>query len=156
MLPLRVLLTVLFLVVTVGQGAVVHQGWTELASAIDPDLTRPGWAILVVALLGLLCVQVVLVCTGKLLTMVARDRIFSADALPWVDAILWTILAGWVLLLCASVPVYVIAEVDDAPGLAALHLVLLLVAAAVGLLMVVMRALLRQATTLRDDMEAVI
>lgn len=155
-LPLRVLLTVLFLVVTVGQGAVVFRGWTELASGTDPDLTRPGWAILVVAVLGLLCVQVVLVCTGKLLTMVARDRIFSADALPWVDAILWSILAGWVLLLCASVPVYVIAEIDDAPGLAALHLLLLLLAAAVGLLMVVMRALLRQATTLRADMEAVI
>lgn len=154
--PLGVLLCLLFLVVTVGQGVVVFQGWAELGSGTAVDLTRPGWAMLAVALLGLLCVQVVIVCTGKLLTMVARDSIFSDGAMPWVDAIVWAIAAGWVLLLCAAVPVFVIAELDDAPGLAALHLVLVLVGAAVGLLMLVMRALLRQATTLRVDMEAVI
>ncbi|MBW0118823.1 DUF2975 domain-containing protein [Pseudonocardia abyssalis] len=154
--PLGVLLGLLLLVVTVGQGAVVYQGWVELSSGESFDLSRPGWAMLAVTLLGLLCVQVVIVCTGKLLSMVARDSIFSDGALPWVDAIVRAIVAGWVLLLCAAVPVYVVAELDDAPGLAALHLVLVLVGAAVGLLMVVMRALLRQATTLRVDMEAVI
>ncbi len=112
--------------------------------------------MLAIAVPGLACVQVVLVCTAKLLTMVARDRIFSADSLPWVDAIVWAIAAGWLLFLAAGIPVFIIAELDDAPGLAALHLLLLLVGAAIGLLMVVMRALLRQATTLRADMEAVI
>ncbi len=114
------------------------------------------WAVLVVAVLGLVCVQIVIVCTGRLLSLVARDRIFSAGSLPWVDAIAWAIAAAWVLLLGAFLPVFAVAEADDAPGLAALHLLLLLVGAAVGLLMVVMRALLRQATTLRADMEAVI
>ncbi|GAA3247584.1 hypothetical protein GCM10017691_57000 [Pseudonocardia petroleophila] len=154
--PLGVLLGLLLLVVTAGQVAVVYEGWAELSSGATVDLARPGWAMLAVALLGLLCVQVVIVCTGKLLSMVARDSIFTDDALPWVDAIVRAIVAGWVLLLCAAVPVYVVAQLDDAPGLAALHLVLVLVGAAVGLLMVVMRALLRQATTLRADMDAVI
>lgn len=154
--PLRVLLVLLFLVATLGQGVLIHEGVAELGAGQVPDLTRPGWAILLVALLGLVCVQVVIVATGKLLTRVARDEIFSPGALPWVDAIVWAIVAGWVLLLCATGPVYVVAELDDAPGLAAMHLLLLLVGAAVGLLMVVMRALLRQATMLRVDLDAVI
>lgn len=154
--PLRALLVLLFLVVTLGQGVLLHEGVMELRAGVVPDLARPGWAILLVALLGLVCVQVVIVATGKLLTRVARDEIFSAGALPWVDAIVWAVVAGWVLLLCAAAPVYVVAEFEDAPGLAAMHLLLLLVGAAVGLLMVVMRALLRQATMLRVDMDAVI
>lgn len=157
--PLRVLLVLLFTVVTAGQVAVlvlVLPRLPELTAGDHPAAVALDWTMVVVAVLGLLCVQVVIVCTGKLLTMVARDRIFSADSLPWVDAIVWSIVAAWVLLLGATVPVFAYAELDDAPGLGALHLLLLLVGAAVGLLMVVMRALLRQATTLRDDMEAVI
>ena len=156
--PLRVLLALLALLFTVaaaGQIAALVQLVPRLPELLAGEL-KTGWTMLAIAVPGLACVQVVLVCTGKLLTMVARDRIFSADSLPWVDAIVWAIAAGWLLFLAAGVPVFMIAELDDAPGLAALHLLLLLVGAAIGLLMVVMRALLRQATTLRTDMEAVI
>ena len=153
--PLRLLLVLLFTVVTVSQGAMLVLVVPMLPELLAGEL-RLGWTILAIAVPGLLCVQVVIVCTGKLLTMVARDRIFSAASLPWVDAIVWAIAGAWVLLLCAFVPVFAIADADDAPGLAALHLLLLLAGAVVGLLMVVMRALLRQATTLRADMEAVI
>jgi hypothetical protein len=157
--PLRVLLVLLFAVVTAGQVAVlvaVLPRMPELTAGDAPAAVALDWTMVVVAVLGLLCVQVVIVSTGKLLTMVARDRIFSSASLPWVDAIVWSIVAAWVLLLGATVPVFAYAELDDAPGLGAMHLLLLLVGAAVGLLMVVMRALLRQATALRDDMEAVI
>jgi Protein of unknown function (DUF2975) len=156
--PLRVLLAVLallFTVVTVGQGALLVLVVPRMPELFAGELPL-GWTMLVIAVLVLLCVQVVTVCTGTLLTMVARDRIFSVTSLPWVDAIVWAIAAAWALLLCASVPVFAFAQLDDAPGLAALHLLLLLVGAAVGLLVLVMRALLRQATTLRADMEAVI
>jgi hypothetical protein len=70
----------------------------------------------------------------------------------------WAVAAGWVMLLGAFVCAYyfIIDEVSDEPGLPVLLLVLLLVGAVVGLLMVVMRALLLQATNLRADMEAVI
>ncbi len=157
--PLTVLLALLFTVVTAGQVAIlvlVLPRMPELTAADPPAAVALDWTMVLVAVLGLLCVQVVIVCTGKLLTLVARDRIFSAGSLPWVDAIVWAIAAAWVLLLGATVPVFAYAELDDAPGLGALHLLILLVGAAVGLLMVVMRALLRQATTLRADMEAVI
>ncbi|MGK5169777.1 MULTISPECIES: DUF2975 domain-containing protein [unclassified Geodermatophilus] len=155
--PLRILLVVVF------AALVAAQIWA--LPALVPDLAEPSleqsfmtWTMLTVLVLGLLCVQVVIVCTWKLLTLVTHDRIFSAGALPWVNAIVWAIAVGWGMLLGAFVCAYyfIVDEVSDDPVLPALLLVLLLVGAVVGLLMVVMRALLRQATTLRTDMEAVI
>ncbi|AIJ23906.1 integral membrane protein [Amycolatopsis methanolica 239] len=70
----------------------------------------------------------------------------------WVNVIVGAIAAGWAVLV--AVFLYVGFNADD-PGLPVV-LFLLVVGVAVGLLMVVMRALLRQATTLRTDMEAVI
>ena len=106
-----------------------------------------------VAVLGLACVQVVIVCTWKLLTLVEDDRIFSAASMVWVDAIVGAIAAAWLLLLGTFVWSLVSVGLPGPP----LVLLLLLVAGAVvGLLVVVMRALLQQATTLRADLEAVI
>ena len=114
--------------------------------------------MLTVSVLGLACVQVVIVSTWTLLTMVTQDRIFSASAMPWVNAIVRAVAAGWVMLLGALVCAYyfIVDEVSDDPVLPALLLLALLFGAVLGLLMVIMRALLRQATTLRADMEAVI
>jgi len=100
----------------------------------------------------------VIVATWALLTLVTDDRIFSAAALPWVDAIVWAVIAGEAMLLGTFVCSYyfIVDEVSDDPALPALLLVLLLIGAVVGLLLLVMRALLRQATSLRTDLEAVI
>jgi len=155
--PLRILLALVF------AALVAAQIWA--LPGMVPDLRDPSleqsfmrWTMLTVLVLGLVCVQVVIVCTWQLLTMVTDDRIFSASSLPWVNAIVAAIAAGWVMLLAAFVCAYyfIVDEVSDDPVLPALLLVLLLVGAVVGLLMVVMRALLRQATTLRADLEAVI
>ena len=116
------------------------------------------WTMGTVSVLALACVQVVIVCTWKLLTLVTQDRIFTAGALPWVDGIVWASVTGWGMLLGTFVCAYyfIVDEVSDDPVLPALLLLLLLVGGVLGLLIVVMRALLRQATTLRTDMEAVI
>jgi len=103
--------------------------------------------------LELVCVQVVIVATWKLLAMVETDRIFSEQALRWVDAIVRAIAVAWVLFL--GVFLYAGFTADD-PGLPLLLFLLLVAGAVLGLLMVVMRALLRQATALRTDLEAVI
>jgi hypothetical protein len=100
-----------------------------------------------------LCIQVVIVCTWKLLTLVKNDRIFSDASLVWVNAIVWAIAAAWVVLL--GVLLYVGSNAND-PGLPLLLILMTIGVTVLGLLMVVMRALLRQATTLRTDMEAVI
>ena len=156
-LPLRVLLVLVF------SGLVAAQIWAlpaMLPDIADATLEQSAvrWAMFVLSVLGLGCVQVVIVSTWKLLTMVTTDRIFSAFSLPWVDAIVSAITVGWVMLLGTFVCSYyfVIDEVSDDAALPALLLLLLLIGAVLGLLMVVMRALLRQATTLRTDMEAVI
>lgn len=156
-LPLRILLAIAFAAV------LVAQIWA--APGLLPDLAEPTlersiirWTMLAVSVLGLACVQVVIVCTWKLLTMVTLDRIFSASAMPWVNAIVWAIAVGWAMLMGTFVCTYyfIIDDVSDDPVLPALLLLVLLVGAVLGMLMVVMRALLRQATTLRTDMEAVI
>src|SRR5687768_4913470 len=104
-LPLRILLGIVFLAL------VAAQIWA--VPAVLPDLAEPTlerqfmrWTMLAVAVLGLACVQVVVVCTWKLLTMVADDRIFSAGALPWVNAIVRAIAVGWLMLLGTFVCAY--------------------------------------------------
>ncbi|SCF23594.1 DUF2975 domain-containing protein [Micromonospora mirobrigensis] len=67
--------------------------------------------------------------------------------------IVWAIAAVWLTLV--AVLLYVGLNADDPAPIVAFFLMTAGVTVA-GLLMVVMRALLRQATTLRTDMEAVI
>ena len=111
------------------------------------------WPLLVVLELELVCVQVVVVATFRLLGMVRADRIFSDAAFRWVDVILGAMAVAWVAW--AGLGAFVFLTSDD-PGLPLVMTILLLAGAVVGLLMLVMRALLRQATTLRTDMDAVI
>jgi hypothetical protein len=96
---------------------------------------------------------VVIVCTWKLLTLVKNDPIFSDASLVRVNAIVWAIAAAWVVLV--AVLLYVGINAND-PGLPLLLILMTIGVTVLGLLMVVMRALLRQATTLQTDMEAVI
>jgi len=152
-------LTLLFAVMVVAQVALLVAALPDLLvlpAAVPPPLRAFRWTLVVVTVLGLLCLEIVIACTGKLLTLVQRDQIFSASALPWVDTIVWTIAAAGAVLLCATVPVAMYAQYDDAPGLMGVPLLMLMAVTALGLLMVVMRALLRQVTTLRTEMEAVI
>ena len=125
----------------------------------SPGAAHLLWPMLVVAELEVLCVQVVIVCTWRLLTMVKKDRIFSEASLAWVDGIVWSFVAAWVLLLGLSVYltafIYFTPELRD-PGLPILLFGMVLIGAVLVLLMVILRALLRQATTLRADMEEVI
>ncbi|MFD3443818.1 DUF2975 domain-containing protein [Microbacteriaceae bacterium 4G12] len=124
-----------------------------------PEAAHLLWPILVVAELELLCAQVVIVCTWKLLTMVKRDSIFSDASLGWVNGIVWSFVAGWLLLAgiaaYLTAVIYVTPEIRD-PGIPLVLFGMVLFGAVLVLLMVVLRALLRQATVLRTDMEAVI
>lgn len=149
---LRVLLAVLFAGLVVAQVAILPGTLAYLAEE-EPDLAYLRWPMLVFSIVELVCVQVVIVCTWKLLTMVKADRIFSEAAFAWVNAIVWSMGTAWVLLF--GVFVYVTVVVSG-PGLPVLLFGTVLAGGVLVLLMVVMRALLRQATTLRSDMDAVI
>ena len=149
---LRILLVLAFAAMLLAQVMMVP-GQLGLFAEGQPDRSHRTWVGLAVWEFWLLCVQVVIVCTWKLLTLVRTDRIFSTSSLVWVDVIVAACGAAWVVL--AGLWLYVGFTADD-PGLPLLLTILLVAGAVLALLMVVLRALLQQATTLRTDMEAVI
>ncbi|MGA3526342.1 DUF2975 domain-containing protein [Melissospora conviva] len=149
---LRVFLVVLFGVLVVLQTMSLPGQFAHMAKE-SPEQAYLRWPATAVAVFLVLCVQVVIVSTWKLLTRVREDSIFSEDSLRWVDAIVWAIGVAWLVLL--GVFLYVGFTAGD-PGLPLLLFLMAVGVSVLGLLMVVMRALLRQATTLRTDMEAVI
>lgn len=149
---LRAFLVVLFGVLVVFQTLSLPGQFASMAEE-SPDQAYLRWPATAVTVFWVLCVQVVIVCTWKLLTLVRTDRIFTEASLGWVDAIVGAIAAGWVTLV--GVFLYVGFTADD-PGVPLLLFLLSVGGAVLGLLMVVMRALLRQATMLRTDLEAVI
>lgn len=153
-LPLRILLVLVFLGLLLAQvmsfpGEFIH------SPADDPW----RWPMLVFWELEAVCVQVVIVCTWRLLTLVQRDRIFAATSLRWVDVIAWTFVAAWLLLAAMASAmvayIYVTPELRD-PGMPMVLTCVTLIAAVFVLLVVVLRELLRQATALRTDLEGVI
>ena len=149
---LRAFLVVLFGVLVLFQVMSLPGQFAYMAKE-SPDLAYLRWPLTAITIFWVLCVQVVIVATWKLLTLVARDRIFSDSALAWADTIVGAIAAAWVVL--AGVFLYVGFRADD-PGLPLVLFLMVVGLTVIGLVMVVMRALLRQATTLRADMEAVI
>lgn len=149
---LRVFLVLLFGILVVFQTLSLPGQFRYMAEE-SPQDAHLRWPFTAVAVFLVLCVQVVIVATWKLLTRVKEDRIFSEASLRWVDAIVWAVAAAWVVLVGVFLFVGLTADDPGAPMLLSLVLTGLTV---LGLLMVVMRALLRQATALRTDMEAVI
>jgi hypothetical protein len=149
---LRVFLVVLFGVLVLFQVMSLPGQFAHMAQE-DPEHAYLRWPATAVTVFWVLCIQLVIVSTWKLLSLVQNDRIFSEASLMWVNAIVWAVLAAWVVLV--GVFLYVGFNADD-PGLPLLLFLMVIGVTALGLLMVVMRALLRQATTLRTDMEAVI
>jgi len=125
----------------------------------SPQTAIVSWVLLAATELGALCLQVVIVCTWKLLSMVRRDRIFSEESLRWVNAIVAAFVAGWLLLVAVSVyltaVIYFSPQLRD-PGIPILLFGVVLIGSVFVLLVIVLRALLRQATELRADMDIVI
>ena len=150
--PLRLFLVVLFAVLVFLQ-TVSLPGQFAYQAREDPEMAYLRWPATAVSVFLVLCAQVVIVCTWQLLTLVKKDRIFTPASLTWVDAIVWAVAVAFVVL--GATFLYVGFHASD-PALPLILFLLSVGVAVVGLLMVVMRALLRQATTLRTDMEAVI
>lgn len=151
-IALRIVLVAAFLLLVLFQVMSLLGQFAHMA-AENPERAWLQWPLTIFAILEVACVQVVIVSTWKLLTMVKRDQIFSRRAFVWVDAIMWAIAAAWAMLAVFSA--IVVLNADD-PGLPILLILTLVAGAAVGLVVVVLRALLRQAADLRSDLEAVI
>jgi len=150
--PLRVMLGLTFAILVVFQVLSMPGQFRAMAEE-DPDSAYLRWPLTVFSIVEILCIQIAIACTWRLLTMVQQDRIFTDEALRWTDAIIGAIATGWVLF--AGAFLYVGFHADD-PGLPMLMMLVLLAGGAFGLLVLVMRGLLGQATTLRTDLEGVI
>lgn len=150
---LRVLLILLVVALAVGQVLSIP-GQLAFMAEQSPRFVPFRWPLLVVLELGMLCGQVVIVCTWRLLSLVMADQIFSERAFVWVNAILAAMTLASVLLLLTAVGLSLL--LFENPGTPMLLFGMVLAGGAVVLLMYVMRALLRQATTLRTEMDAVI
>ena len=114
------------------------------------ELQVPGvvWAVLVVA-----CVQIVLVCNWRLLSMVASESIFTESAFRYVNVMIGSCWAATALMVMA----YVGLVAAGWPGPIWVWLGAgAILSTAVALLLIVMKGLLRKASQLERDMSEVV
>jgi len=98
---------------------------------------------------------VVLVAVWRLLALVERDRVFSAAAFGWVDAIIAAAAVSCLLVL--GTDAYLTFAVAANPPVIALMLVAVGTGlVALALLMVVLKRLLHQAAGMRSELSEVI
>ncbi len=114
-------------------------------------LQVPG---IVVGILFLACVQVVLVCVWRLLSLVREDAIFQPSAFPWVDVSLAAVGFATVLVLVTLVTLLSVG-VQNA-SITLLCTLGIVVGAGLSLLIVVLRGLLRKASQLEHDLSEVV
>ena len=151
-LPLRILLVVLFAVLLLLEMMSLPGQFAHMAET-NPESAYLRWPLTAVSIYWVVCIQVVVVATWKLLSLVESDRIFTDASLTWVDVILGAIAAAWAMLV---VVLALVGFTADDPGLPLLLFVVVVIITVAALLMVVLRALLRQATGLRSEMDTVI
>ena len=104
-LTVHVLRAVLAVVLT---GTVFVQAMMVLALAIKPDDgSLPLTPLRVITILGMVSVQVALVCVWRLVTMVRRGTVFSHAAFRYVDAVIGAIVAAalvWFAVTAINAP----------------------------------------------------
>ena len=150
---LRLLLAGAIVVILAAQ--VLYLPWLSGVMAEQlPGEAYMRWPILSLAILGLACVQVAIVCTLRLLGFVRDGRVFTPAAFRWVDGLIGSFVAGG--MVCVATIVYQSQTVAGPPPWMFLLLCGVMTGAGLALLTWTMRALLVQATTLHDDMEMVI
>jgi len=153
-LALRVLLAVVLLGLLGAQGMYFPTLADQMAQSY-PELAWMQWPMLAVVVLGILATQIAVVAVWVLLSMVESERVFSAKAFGWVDVIIAACALDAVLVL--GIGAYLTFGIHACPP----SLLLLLSGLAVGgatvaVLMVVMKGLLRQASTMQSELSEVI
>ncbi|MDP3951714.1 DUF2975 domain-containing protein [Microbacterium sp.] len=141
----RTTITVLRVVIALAlAGSLVVQ--TVITPLLWMDLVdTPAWfqvSFVVIVVLGVASMQVFAVCVWMLLTKVRRGSIFQPSSFRYVNVIIGAMAAAALLILAFA---FVLAPSEIAPGIVALVCGAALVMAGVALLVVVMKALLRQA-----------
>jgi hypothetical protein len=158
-LAVRALRAVLVVVLA---GTVFVQAGMVWALATDPeDGSLPLTPLRVITILGMLSVQVALVCVWRLVTMVRRGTVFSHAAFRYVDGVIGAIVAAalvWFAVTIVNAP----GQRDD-PGVTVIMAGIGVGILAVALIVYVLRLLLAQAVVrdveaaqMRAELDAVI
>ncbi|MGW0311484.1 DUF2975 domain-containing protein [Streptomyces flavidovirens] len=117
---------------------------------LDADLAHLRTPFLVITVLGVVTVQVVLVCVWRLVTMVRRGTVFSHTAFRYVHVVIGAIVAAALLVFALAV---VLAPGEAvAPGVVLLMCGAVVAVLGVALIVLVLRMLLAQAVA--RDVEA--
>jgi len=109
---------------------------------ISPDYAYLRVPLLVIVILGVVSIQVTLVCVWRLLTMVRRGTVFSDAAFRYVDVVIGAVAAASLLTFGFAV---LLAPTDVAPGIVGLICGAALMVAGVALIVLMLRMLLAQA-----------
>ena len=149
-LTVRALRAVL-LVVLIGTVLIqVLMLWTLISGNDPEDGTLPLTALRVITILGMVSVQVALVCVWRLVTMVRRGTVFSHAAFRYVDGVIGAIVAA-ALLWFAVTAVNAPGQRDD-PGVTVIMAGIGVGILGIALIVLILRMLLAQAVA--RDVEA--
>ena len=139
---LRIVLAMLLAGSLFVQGVMVPLLAIDL-NELDPDYAYLRTPLLVIAVLGIVTIQVVLVCVWRLLTMVRRGTVFSDAAFRYVDVVIGAVAAA--SLLTFGLGVILAPGEAVAPGIVLLIGAAGVLVAGIALIVFVMRMLLVQA-----------
>ncbi|WP_104173514.1 DUF2975 domain-containing protein [Arthrobacter sp. Y81] len=133
----------------------------DLNEDFSPDIAAVSTPVIMIVLLGIVTVQVTMVCVWRLLTMVRRGTVFSHAAFRYVDVVTGAVAAA--SLLTFGLGVVLAPGESVAPGVVLLIGGAGVLVAGVALVVVVLRKLLAQAVArdgeakhLQDELDEVI
>jgi DUF2975 family protein len=144
-LALRAVIVLMFAALVTVQAMVIPAIGRDLDDA-GAEVAHLRWPLVIILFLGVLAVQVALVCIWQLLTMVRRDTVFSTAAFRWVDVVIGSAVAATLLAIVLS---FVLAPGEAvAPGIVLLIVIGGMGTAGIALLVLVLRILLAKAMVL--------
>lgn len=150
---LKALIVVLVALLLASQILVIPEV-ARITALRNPDVVQLEIPGIIGAVVFLALVEVTLVCVWFLLSLVQTDRIFRVEAFRYVDIILGALVAAGVLILAAYL--VILANRAVSLSLSLLAILGVVVSAALALLVVVLRGLLRKALELEQDLSEVV
>ena len=142
-LTVRALRAVLAVVLTGTVLIQVLMVWTLISGNDPEDGSLPLTSLRLITILGMVTVQVALVCVSRLVTMVRRGTVFSHAAFRYVDIVIGAIVAAalvWFAVTIVNAP----GQRDD-PGVTVIMAGIGVAILGVALIVHVLRMLLAQA-----------
>jgi hypothetical protein len=142
-LALRIVLAMVLAGSLFVQAVMVPLLATDLNEDFGSDVADVSVPFIVITVLGIVTIQVTVVCVWRLVTMVRRGTVFSHAAFRYVDVVIGAVAAA--SLLTFGLGVVLAPGETVAPGVVLLIGGLAVIVAGIALIVLVMRMLLAQA-----------